>query len=203
MKKWLNDNKIYFETMVMLILSITGIIISYMGVSVSKTANKSSTTRIPKTTPANLWLRSPISSKALNIMVVDDIDSMPPRNIELIWLQPSIVPVRYPSVIIPVRIVMAPIIAVPPTFSSFFILNSKPRANKRNITPISAHILMLSILVTVGIISIDGPARIPATIYPRTTGCFSHLNRMVTIPARIRITARSEISEGMCDIFIC
>ena len=40
MKKWLNDNKIYFETMVMLILSITGIIISYMGVSVSKTANK-------------------------------------------------------------------------------------------------------------------------------------------------------------------
>lgn len=40
MKKWLNDNKIYFETMVMLILSSTGIIISYMGVSVSKTANK-------------------------------------------------------------------------------------------------------------------------------------------------------------------
>lgn len=40
MKKWLNSNKIYFETVVMLILSITGIIISYMGVSVSKTANK-------------------------------------------------------------------------------------------------------------------------------------------------------------------
>ena len=40
MKKWLNDNKIYFETVVMLILSITGIIISYIGVSVSKAANK-------------------------------------------------------------------------------------------------------------------------------------------------------------------
>ena len=39
-----------------------------------------------------------------------------------------------------------------------------------------------------------------ATIYPRTRGCFSHLNKRVMILADISIKARSAIKVGKCDI---
>ena len=46
--------------------------------------------------------------------------------------------------------VIAVIEAVPPTFISFLKLNSSPKLNKRNITPISAQTLTLSMSFTVG-----------------------------------------------------
>ena len=63
---------------------------------------------------------------------------------------------------------MAPMTAVPPTFINFLKLKSSPKANNRKITPISAQIRILSTSVTVGICSMEGPASIPATIYPNT-----------------------------------
>jgi len=44
------------------------------------------------------------------------------------------------------------------------------------------------------------PTRKPATIYPRTNGCFNFLNSNVVIPAEIRMSAKSAIRFGKCDI---
>ena len=46
-----------------------------------------------------------------------------------------------------------------------------------------------------------GLTRNPATIYPNTRGCFSLLKIRVTIPADIRMYARSLISSGISAIF--
>ena len=40
----------------------------------------------------------------------------------------------------------------------------------------------------------------PATIYPNTNGCFSHLNTTVITPAVIRIMAKSKKIGGNDDI---
>ena len=135
--------------------------------TINNTANRSSTTKIPNTTPANRWLRNPMSSNALKIIVVEDIDNIPPRKRLFICPQPCDKPVisrchhtcnnGYGSTT-----------AVPPTFINFLKLKSSPKANNRKITPISAQIRILSTSVTVGICSMEGPASIPATIYPLT-----------------------------------
>ena len=49
----------------------------------------SSITSVPKTSWANPSCRTPSSSKALMMMVVELMDSMPPRKIESIIPQPS------------------------------------------------------------------------------------------------------------------
>ena len=103
--------------------------------TINNTANRSSTTKIPNTTPANRWLRNPMSSNALKIIVVEDIDNIPPRKRLFICPQPSDKPVIYPAVIIPITTVMAPMTAVPPTFINFLKLKSSPKANNRRITP--------------------------------------------------------------------
>ena len=46
----------------------------------------------------------------------------------------------------------------------------------------------------------EGPAIIPATIYPTMTGCPSHLKMTVMIPAIIKIVARSDIKGATSDI---
>ena len=61
--------------------------------TINNTANRSSTTKIPNTTPANRWLRNPMSSNALKIIVVEDIDNIPPRKRLFICPQPSDNPV--------------------------------------------------------------------------------------------------------------
>ena len=61
--------------------------------TISRTAKRSSTTRMPNTTPAKCWSRRPMSSKALKMMVVDDIESMPPRKRLFICPQPRARPV--------------------------------------------------------------------------------------------------------------
>jgi len=57
-------------------------------------ATRSSTTNVPNTIPVNRWLRNPRSSKAFIMIVVDDIDSIPPRNMEFIVDHPSRCPTR-------------------------------------------------------------------------------------------------------------
>ena len=49
----------------------------------------SSTISTPKTTPVKLFARSCKSSKALMIIAVELIESMPPRKMLSIWLQPK------------------------------------------------------------------------------------------------------------------
>ena len=61
--------------------------------TMSKTANRSSTTKMPKTTPAKRWLRRPMSSNALKIMVVEDMESIPPRKRLFMCPQPNASPV--------------------------------------------------------------------------------------------------------------
>ena len=83
-----------------------------------------------------------------------------------------------------------------PTLTNFFILNSRPKANNRKITPISAHVEMPVLSETDGNKSIYGPAMIPTTIYPKTNGCFIFLNKSVMIPAITRINAKSVTKAG-------
>ena len=78
---------------------------------------------------------------------------------------------------------LAVIIADLPTLSIFLKLNSSPRPKSRKITPISAHKLRFSRSLTVGSKSKYGPAKMPASTYPSTIGCFSFLQISVVMPA--------------------
>ena len=60
--------------------------------TIRTTATKSSTTKTPNTTPVNFCPRSPMSSNALNTIAVDDIESIPPKNMLLICEKPSAFP---------------------------------------------------------------------------------------------------------------
>ena len=113
-------------------------------------ATRSSTTNVPNTIPVKRWFLSPKSSKAFMIIVVDDIDNIPPRKMEFIVDHPSRCPIKYPTISIVITSVIAVIKAVDPTFISFLKLNSSPRANNRKTTPISAQRLMFSTSTTVG-----------------------------------------------------
>ena len=73
------------------------------------------------------------------IIVVDDMDSIPPRNMDSILLHPMASPTRNPSMNIPRHWVIAVIRALLPTLMSFLKLNSSPNANSRNMIPISDH----------------------------------------------------------------
>ena len=87
--------------------------------------------------------RTPKSSRALKTMVVDDMHSIAPRNMEFISSHPSSRPAVNPSDIMPITMVAVAIMAVLPTCSSFLKLNSSPRANSRNSTPICPHVSTL------------------------------------------------------------
>ena len=159
--------------------------------TISTTAIRSSNTRAPNTSGANGFSLRPRSSYALIIMVVDDIDSIPPRNIDSMLLHPIASPTMKPNMNIPTHWVTAVIRALLPTLSSFLKLNSSPRANSRNIIPISDHSLTVAVLVTVGNKPICGPTRKPARIYPKISGCLSAFDIIVNTPAEISISARS------------
>lgn len=78
------------------------------------------------------------------------IDNIPPRKMEFMVPHPNNCPTKYPMSNMLITSVIAVIKAVEPTFMSFLKLNSSPSAKSRNITPISAHILIFSISPTVG-----------------------------------------------------
>jgi hypothetical protein len=103
-------------------------------------ATRSCTIRTPNTRPTNFLFLSPSSLKDLMIMVVEEMDRIPPRKILSMVAQPSILPVKYPAASMNITSKTAVTEAGAPTFISFLKLNSNPRLNRRNITPISAQI---------------------------------------------------------------
>ena len=141
-----------------------------------------------------------MSLNALNTMAVEDMDSIPPRKIQLVCEKPIALPAVYPRNIMPQTMITVENMAEAPTLISFLNEKSSPMANRRKITPISAHILILAWSETVGNREMEGPAIIPATIYPTMTGCPSHLKMTVMIPAIIKIVARSDIKGATSDI---
>ena len=54
----------------------------------------------------------------------------------------------------------------------------------------------------VGVREICVLMRNPATIYPRTTGCFNHLNKMVMTPPDMSISAKSASIDGIFSIML-
>ncbi len=118
--------------------------------------------RIPKISCANLSLVRPISASTLMITVVDDIESMAPRNRLSVLLQPKSLPSSKPTQPIPRISSEAAMTAVPPTFLSLPRLNSSPSENMSRMMPISASVLMLSWLVNSGNGGVCGPMMKPA-----------------------------------------
>ena len=172
--------------------------------TISTTARRSSTTRVPNTMLVKGFPLSPRSSKALMMMVVEDIESIPPRKIRSIWVQPIAPPISMPVTNIPANMVPAVIRALLPTFRSFLKLNSRPRANSRKIIPISDHCSTFSGLVRPGKRPKWGPTRKPATMYPSISGCFNALKIRVMMPAEMNIRARSLTRFRLSSIFfIC
>ena len=98
------------------------------------------------------------------MMVVDDIDSMPPRNRLLMNENPISLPAKYPATIIPVTENRVVTVADPPTFISFLKLNSSPSEKSRKIMPSFAQNSMFDSWITVGKYPKCGPTRKPATM---------------------------------------
>lgn len=165
-------------------------------------AMRSSMMRMPNTYLVYDWLRSPISSNALMMMAVDDMDIIPPNRILVVMPHPNDMPTRNPRSIMNDMMVTAAMAAVCPTFNNFLKLKSNPKLNSRKMTPISDHEPMSDVSDTVGVSAIWELTRHPATIYPNTTGCFNHLNKMVIIPPAISINAKSASNEGMFSILL-
>ena len=110
----------------------------------SSTAIRSSTISTAVTDDVNFCCFSFKSSNDFMIIDVDEIDSIQPRKMQSIDCQPNRRPTLEPIrniIASSVRAVMAP---VAPTFFSFLMLNSKPKANIRNTMPMSLHTCTLA-----------------------------------------------------------
>ena len=100
------------------------------------TAKRSSTISTANTWLANfLWVMLR-SLKALMMMVVDDMESMPPRKRQLMLEKPSTWPMQKPAHIMPITMISAVTTAEPPALMSFLKLNSSPRLKSRTMIPI-------------------------------------------------------------------
>ena len=97
-----------------------------------------------------------------------------------------------PDIDIIISSIITVITPTEPTFLSFLKLNSRPNAKSRNTIPISLHVLTLFVSTANGKYEKYGPIRKPAVKYPRTSGCFNHLNKTVAIHAVASINAKSE-----------
>ena len=105
-----------------------------------------------------------MSSKALAMMVVDEMDSMAPRKMLSILDQPKTLPRVNPTTHMVINSVMAVTPTVPPTFFSFLKLNSRPIPNSMNTIPISLQVSTLVWSLITGNHSKLGPMRKPAMI---------------------------------------
>ena len=131
--------------------------------TIMKMPMMSSTTSEPNTSSVNFLPLRPRSSKALMIIVVDEMANMPPKKRLEKYDHPSAVPHSMPAAIMSAISVTAVMTAALPTLSSRTMLNSRPRPNIRKITPISDHVEMPSESATLGNQSTAGPIRKPAT----------------------------------------
>ena len=98
------------------------------------------------------------------MIVVDDMESIPPRNRQLMAEKPSTWPMMKPQHIIPITMISAVTTADPPALTSFLKLNSSPSENNSTTMPIWAQNSILLSVVTDGRYSKCGLARKPATI---------------------------------------
>ena len=126
-------------------------------------------------------------------MVVELIASIPPKKMLSILPHPKRCPTATPVNIIQNTMTTVAMTGEKPIFRIFLNEKSKPSEKRRNITPMSAHMWMLSWLATLIVYGMWGETRKPATKYPNTSGCFNRLNISVTMPATTRINARSTI----------
>ena len=124
---------------------------SVESITISKMPRMSSRTSTLNTFEANFWLRSPRSSKALYMIVVELMASIPPRKRLSILPQPNACPKSEPSMLMAEIIVTAAIMGELPIFIIFLKLNSIPRVNIRNITPMFPHVSTEPRSLTVGI----------------------------------------------------
>ena len=83
---------------------------------------------------------SPISEKALYIMVVELIATIPPRKMQSISFHPKLCPTMIPKTIILKMIVQAAMMGEAPILRIFLIEKSNPNENNKKMTPISAHV---------------------------------------------------------------
>ena len=134
---------------------------------------------------------NPKSSKALIMMVVDDMASIPPKKILSITLHPIRYPEKKPTQNMMTISATEAMMAVAPTLKSFRKLNSRPRANSKKMIPISDHSCTEFCSMMVGNRLKWGPTKKPATMYPNTNGCFNSLNITVITPAEMRMSAKS------------
>ena len=84
-------------------------------------------------------------------MVVDDMASIPPRNRLSIRLHPNAWPAAEPRLIMAKMTMHAAMTGLSPMEITRLKLNSSPRVNMRNTTPMSAHTLTVSASLTEGV----------------------------------------------------
>jgi hypothetical protein len=127
----------------------------------SSTAIRSSTIRMP-TTRSRMRPRTPCSSNAFAMIVVDEIASIEPENRHSTVVQPNARPIVKPSHIIRLACTSDVIPAVGASSTSFDSRNSSPSANMSRMTPSSD-----SEWITVGSANSGnatcGPTSTPAT----------------------------------------
>ena len=109
----------------------------------SNTATRSSTTSTAVTVLVNFCCLSFKSSNDLMMMVVDEMDSIHPRKMQLMSLMPKIWPIVLPITNMIANSVNAVTAPVAPTFFSFLMLNSNPKANIKKTIPMSLQTWML------------------------------------------------------------
>ena len=91
---------------------------------------------------------SPISEKALYIMVVELIATIPPRKMQSISFHPKLCPTMTPNVIIQKMMVQAAMIGEAPIFRIFLMEKSNPNEKSKKITPMSAHVCISDLSTT-------------------------------------------------------
>ncbi len=128
------------------------------------TANRSSIISTESTRPANFFCFNPKSSSDFMIIVVEDIEIIPPKKIQFMVLKCSRHPTPKPANVIPVMMIRAVTTADEPEFISLRKLNSRPIVNISTTIPKSAQNLMFSRLDMEGRYSKLGLARNPARI---------------------------------------
>ena len=89
-----------------------------------------------------------MSSRALYMIVVELMASMPPRNMQSMRSHPKPWPTTMPSIIMQKMMVQADMTGDTPIFTIFLNEKSSPSENSRNITPMSAHVFMLALSIT-------------------------------------------------------
>ena len=132
--------------------------------TIMTTAKRSSTMSTAKIIGTKRRCRIFRSVSAFNMMVVDDMEIMPPRKMLSTAAKPSSLPTRKPRPIIPTTIIRAVITAGAPTASNFLKLNSNPNENSRITMPICAQNSILTSVVTEGKSEKCGLAMKPATM---------------------------------------